>query len=182
MPGGMPTYGYQSAPPPGYAVGGERAGFGARFGSFLLDGLLYGLLSAVFVVPGVFAIIAAFDGCYTIEFGDEVSDVICPPGKPSGGLIALAVVLFAAAVVVTAVLYVRALGRTGQTWGRKIVGVKVVGKDTGQPLGVGKAFGRTAFAWIISGNFCYLGYLWMLWDGEKQTWHDKVVGAVVVRA
>ena len=28
----------------------------------------------------------------------------------------------------------------------------------------------------------YLGYLWMLWDDKKQTWHDKVVGSSVVRA
>jgi uncharacterized RDD family membrane protein YckC len=25
-----------------------------------------------------------------------------------------------------------------------------------------------------------LGYLWMLWDSEKQTWHDKAANAVVV--
>ena len=25
-----------------------------------------------------------------------------------------------------------------------------------------------------------LGYLWMLWDPEKQTWHDKMAGSVVV--
>ncbi|MFM8387932.1 MAG: RDD family protein, partial [Actinomycetota bacterium] len=24
-----------------------------------------------------------------------------------------------------------------------------------------------------------LGYLWMLWDSEKQTWHDKMVSSVV---
>lgn len=182
MPGGMPTYGYLSAPPPGYTVGGERAGFGARLGSFLLDGILYGLLSAVFVVPGVVILLSAFDGCVTYEIGDEVSELICPPGKPDAGSIALAIALFVVGAIVTTVVYVRALGRTGQTWGRKIVGIKVVRKDTGAPLGVGKAFGRTAFAWIISSNICYLGYLWMLWDGEKQTWHDKIVGAVVVRA
>ena len=27
---------------------------------------------------------------------------------------------------------------------------------------------------------CYLGYFWMLWDGEKQTWHDKLATTVVV--
>jgi uncharacterized RDD family membrane protein YckC len=26
----------------------------------------------------------------------------------------------------------------------------------------------------------YLGFFWMLWDREKQTWHDKVAGSVVV--
>jgi uncharacterized RDD family membrane protein YckC len=26
----------------------------------------------------------------------------------------------------------------------------------------------------------YLGYLWMLWDPQQQTWHDKLVGTTVV--
>ena len=37
------------------------------------------------------------------------------------------------------------------------------------------------FAGFISGQICYLGYLWMLWDGKNQTWHDKVAGTFVVR-
>jgi hypothetical protein len=28
---------------------------------------------------------------------------------------------------------------------------------------------------------CYLGYLWMLWDDQKQTWHDKIVDSAVIR-
>jgi uncharacterized RDD family membrane protein YckC len=32
----------------------------------------------------------------------------------------------------------------------------------------------------MSGNFCFLGYLWMLWDDKNQTWHDKVVNSVVI--
>jgi uncharacterized RDD family membrane protein YckC len=33
---------------------------------------------------------------------------------------------------------------------------------------------------ILSAIPFYLGYLWMLWDPEKQTWHDKLVRSVVV--
>jgi uncharacterized RDD family membrane protein YckC len=40
---------------------------------------------------------------------------------------------------------------------------------------VGRYFGR-----ILSGIACFLGYLWMLWDPEKQTWHDKLTNTVVV--
>lgn len=28
----------------------------------------------------------------------------------------------------------------------------------------------------------FLGFLWMLLDGDKQTWHDKIAGTVVVRS
>ena len=57
----------------------------------------------------------------------------------------------------------------------------MVDKYTGQPIGVGKALGRYLFAAFISGQVCDLGYLWMLWDADKQTWHDKVVNSIVVR-
>jgi uncharacterized RDD family membrane protein YckC len=33
---------------------------------------------------------------------------------------------------------------------------------------------------IISGVVCYLGFLWMIWDPKKQTWHDKIVTTQVV--
>jgi uncharacterized RDD family membrane protein YckC len=35
---------------------------------------------------------------------------------------------------------------------------------------------------IVSGIPFDLGYFWMLWDKEKQTWHDKVANDVVVPA
>jgi uncharacterized RDD family membrane protein YckC len=73
------------------------------------------------------------------------------------------------------------MGRTGQPWGARIVGVKVIDERTGATIGFGRALGRSLFANIISANVFYLGYLWMLWDDKKQTWQDKVVNSVVVR-
>ena len=73
------------------------------------------------------------------------------------------------------------MGKTGQTWGARIVGVKVIDERTGAPIGFGRALGRSLFASFISANVFYLGYLWMLWDDKKQTWQDKVVTSVVVR-
>ena len=49
----------------------------------------------------------------------------------------------------------------------------------GGPIGFARGLGRTA-ARILSGLLCYLGYFWMLWDGERQTWHDKLATTVVV--
>jgi len=49
----------------------------------------------------------------------------------------------------------------------------------GGSIGYGRAFIR----WIgrlISSLILYLGYLWMLWDKENQTWHDKMANDVVV--
>lgn len=170
---GYPPYGY-GAPP----IGGERAGFGIRLGGYLLDGLLYGLLIAVFVIPGVVMGVAAFDGC---TWEADTEEILCPAGKPDGALIAGGIAIALIGWLIVAVIYLRALGRTGQTWGRRIVGIKVIGERDGEPIGFGRALGRQLFAGFISAQVFYLGYLWMLWDDKKQTWHDKVVGSIVVK-
>ena len=88
--------------------------------------------------------------------------------------------LILAGILLVAVLYVRALAVSGQTWGKRIVGVKAIRVETGEPIGWGRAIGRTLFAGFISAQIFYIGYLWMLWDDRNQTLHDKVVGSVVV--
>ncbi len=69
--------------------------------------------------------------------------------------------------------------RSGQTPGRKAVGIRVVDFDSGGPIGYTRAFIRL-IAKIIGGLPCYLGYFWMLWDKEKRTWHDHISKSVVV--
>jgi uncharacterized RDD family membrane protein YckC len=175
MAPGYPPYGYATPP-----VGGERAGFGIRLGSFLLDGLLYGLLSLVFIVPAIVIGFAAFDGCEFVTVGDNTSELSCPAGTPDGGVLAAAIAIGVIGYLLVALIYVRALGR-GQTWGCRIVGIKVIGETTGAPIGFGRALGRSLFAGFISAQILYLGYLWMLWDDKKQTWQDKVVSSIVVK-
>ncbi len=72
-------------------------------------------------------------------------------------------------------------GRTGQTPGDAAVSIRVVDErnGTGQPIGYNRAVGRWAMSYV-SGFAIVLGYLWMLWDPKKQTWHDKAVGSLPV--
>src|SRR5205809_976779 len=65
-------------------------------------------------------------------------------------------------------------GRTGQTPGDAVLSIRVVDfrDGTGRPIGYGRAFVRCLVS-IVSGLVLLLGYLWMIWDSEKQTWHDK---------
>jgi uncharacterized RDD family membrane protein YckC len=70
-------------------------------------------------------------------------------------------------------------GSTGQTPGDAALSIRIVDKDGGGSIGYGRAFVRWLVS-IISGAVLLLGYLWMLWDSEKQTWHDKAANAVVV--
>ena len=68
---------------------------------------------------------------------------------------------------------------SGQTIGKRALGIRVIDYRTGGPIGYGRAALRY-FARILSAIPCFLGYFWMLWDKERQTWHDKLISDVVV--
>ena len=78
-------------------------------------------------------------------------------------------------------LYVALLegGPKGQTLGKMALGIRVIDFNAGGPIGYARGFLRY-IGKIISAIPCALGYLWMLWDKEKQTWHDKIATTVVV--
>ena len=61
----------------------------------------------------------------------------------------------------------------------KALNIRVVDMRTGGAIGAGRATVRWLVQFFLSG-ILYLGYLWMLWDKEKQTWHDKASSSVVV--
>ncbi len=68
---------------------------------------------------------------------------------------------------------------SGQTVGKKLLNIRVVDLGNGQSIGFGRAALRNVVAYFVSVIFL-LGYLWMLWDEEEQTWHDKVASSIVV--
>jgi uncharacterized RDD family membrane protein YckC len=69
----------------------------------------------------------------------------------------------------------------GQTLGKKALGIRVVRKANGAPLGYGLAFGRFLARFADSFTFG-LGLLWAAWDPLHQTFHDKIAGTLVVRS
>jgi len=68
--------------------------------------------------------------------------------------------------------------QNGQTIGKKVAGLQVVPK-AGGPMDLNKGIIR-AVGKILSGIPCGLGYFWMLFDADKETWHDKIAGTTVV--
>jgi uncharacterized RDD family membrane protein YckC len=70
-------------------------------------------------------------------------------------------------------------GSTGQTPGDAALAIRVIDLQGGGSIGYMRAFIRWIVS-IISALVFLLGYLWMIWDPEKQTWHDKAAGSVVV--
>jgi uncharacterized RDD family membrane protein YckC len=71
-------------------------------------------------------------------------------------------------------------GPSGQTLGKRVMNIKVE-RTGGGELGFGGAVLRYVGR-IASAIVCLLGYFWMLWDPERQTWHDKIAGTYVVPA
>ena len=74
--------------------------------------------------------------------------------------------------------YIYFEGSTGQTLGKMALGIRVVDFNTGGSIGYGRALIRQLVK-IVSSIPLFLGYFWMLWDKEKQCWHDKAATDVV---
>ena len=67
----------------------------------------------------------------------------------------------------------------GTTVGGVVLKLKVVRLD-GRPITFPVALVR-GLAAVFSTVVMFLGFLWIAWDKEKQGWHDKIAGTVVVR-
>ena len=88
------------------------------------------------------------------------------------------------------VLMMRAGEHNGQTWGKQIVGIRVV-RDNGQAFDFGYAHcarssSRGSCSAIASALILVIPWLldmlWPLWDDENRALHDMIVSTHVVRS
>jgi uncharacterized RDD family membrane protein YckC len=68
----------------------------------------------------------------------------------------------------------------GGTLGHRLAGLRVTRVDGGRPS-VKQALGRLIVRWSLSVPSLGLGFLWMLDEPQRRTWHDLLAGTVVVR-
>lgn len=173
-------------PPPapgGYAQAAQPtarvyAGFWQRVGAAILDGLILG-------VPALIAFIALVltlpreDRQLCTDFDGNLAT--CEPlTDASVAILLLAGLGFVAFVVFY--WFGSLVGKTGLTPGRRALGIKVVDMATLQPIGFGRGVGRylmTAVFGIVP-FLPLLDVLWVAWDDDKQSLHDKVVRSVVI--
>lgn len=142
------------APEPGIP---ELASVGDRLLAVLIDiGVAFALVVAVGMVSGLFG--AFSDGLRAL-----VSVV---------GMFGYWALIFISEVMGT--------GRLGQSYGKHLMGLKVVSTRDGRPIGSPAAFGR-GIVRTIGMYVAFLGVLWILWDPQRQGWHDKAVASVVVK-
>ena len=162
-------------PPPTYAEPPQEvfASFADRVVATLWDVVVYQLPAWVTQVVGTVLLVVGI--ALTAESDSESTGV---------GLIIVGIVLLLAGTVLAIWLliknYILRQGRTGYTYGKARVGIRVVREVDGQPAGVGSAVGRLFLHNLIN-EACFLDYLWCLWDPRRQTLTDKILSTVVIR-
>lgn len=172
-PGGMPPGGM----PPSYAPYGAAptappyAGAGQRFVAYFIDCLV----GALFELPAIIAYFTVPTEIKVCTIDDEVSLCEVPTGTGWAIIIALGLL----GTIGFLVVYCRKVAG-GQSWGQKALSIRIVDQQTGGSITAWRVFGRQVCR-IFSTWFCFLGYFWMLWDRNRQCWHDKLVHTVVVK-
>ncbi|MDO8122059.1 RDD family protein [Isoptericola sp. b490] len=153
---GAPVYQGEMAPPvPDVAL----AAWPQRARAFLIDVMIVAVPGGA--ISGVYAAATASDG----------------PTRSSS-------VVLAVGSLIGLVLWIWNRGvrqGAGQSIGKGMVGLRLVSEETRQPIGTAMALVRDVVHLLDSSLFL-LGYLWPLWDPKKQTFADKIVRTISVRA
>lgn len=155
------------------------AGFWRRFFAQWLDFLIVGAISVIpsLIFAAIFYAIAdgLQDPAFTAAQQQERDD--------NTGLAAvMGVVLPWFIIFLTYEVVSTALGGG---WGKRWLGIRIYREGTRDKPGYGKAFLRVFFPFFLGvvpvfGSILQLvDNIWMIFDAEKQTWHDKVAGTVV---
>ncbi|MFL6078468.1 MAG: RDD family protein [Ornithinibacter sp.] len=157
---------------------GKVAGFGQRALAYLID-IGITMLGLIPVVLGIIMLaIAAPSDFTTDQFGNTTTSGDSNPALAAfGGLLIALGVLIAIAISIWNRVF--KMGRTGQSVGKKVIGLYLLDDKTGQPVGAGMTFLREIVNGLVN-QVVYIGWLWMLWDADKQTLGDKSVHSSVV--
>ena len=148
------------------------AGWWARVVALLIDSLFGAVTSA----PAIVGYYMLLDGTQTVvdEFGVQTLEFV--EVDPA------AVALIAIGAVTGFAFYVWNIclrqGRTGYSLGKSAMGIQLLSESSGAPIGAGRSFVRDLAHTLDS--FCYIGYLWPIWDRKKQTFADKVMRTIVI--
>lgn len=155
------------------------ASWGTRMGAALVDGVTVGAPAAIlYILAFVVGTESASDCAYVQTNSGTFKTSGCGGGLSGTGI---ALMLLAALIAFAGnVFLIYREGTTGQTPGKKMLGIRLLSETTGQPLGFGTAFLRR-ICHVADGFPCYVGFLWPLWDAKRQTFADKIVKSIVVR-
>lgn len=163
-PEAQPTRKPKAKNMPNYAL----ASIGKRFLALLIDGIILAVVGGV--LGGVYGAVFGANMPVSSDFDREYMQAFAQMQMSA----------MVIGIIVNAIYHVFFMTRTnGQTPGKQALGIRVVKKD-GTPITIGDAILRNVIGYWVSGIVLYLGYFWAMFDSEKQGWHDKIAGTVVV--
>ncbi|MSQ40184.1 MAG: RDD family protein [Dehalococcoidia bacterium] len=84
-------------------------------------------------------------------------------------------------ILLPGVYFLLLTGLQGQTLGKMLLRIKVV-DEAGRAPGLKKALLRETLGKFVSTIAMGVGFLWVVWDKEKQGWHDKIARTHVILA
>lgn len=134
-------------------------GFIRRLAAFAVDWLVIGILTRL-VESVCTAALGLFFSAEAMVHADRAGQALC--------------------LMMFFLYFVYFHGSTGRTPGKVVLGLKVI-KTSGEPMGYGTAFLRWS-GYLVSALFMFMGFIWIIFDGKKQGWHDKLTETYVVRA
>ncbi len=162
-------------PAPPKTLQGYYAGFASRLLAFLVDVILVSLLFVSTTWITSVTVTTLRIGSYlgitldAIPGATALAEIITSPG-----FIALVTVLFILGYHAFFLVF------AGQTPGKALLGVRVV------PVRGGKLRPWQAvlryLGYYLSALPLFAGFLWILLDDQRQAWHDKLAGTVVLYA
>ena len=135
------------------AAVGDYAGWGSRVGATIVRSLVPAIVGVPLVI-----------------IGTVIGDV--------GLLLGLVGYVFGIAAAIR--MWIQR-GHLGYDVGDAVLGQRLIHQETGRPLGSGMTVFIRQLAHILDGIPCYIGYLWPLWDKQRQTFADKIMKTVVVK-
>ena len=145
------------------------SGFFRRAVAFMLDMLIVSLPPFLFFGP-----IVAFE---TVSMGGTPANA----SPIQAGLFGATVLSWQLITMLVAWLYFAILesGAKQSTWGKRILGIKVVGADGGR-ISFGRATARF-FCKTLSYLFFYIGFIIAAFTNRKRALHDMIVETYVVK-
>jgi uncharacterized RDD family membrane protein YckC len=148
----------------------------ARVSAALIDRLIP---LAIVVLGGAVEFSTRGSACIQLDPEYSIGPYCATGNSVLGVTVWVASLLLAVAFSIWNIGYLQ--GRSGASLGKRVLKIRLLKERTGQPIGFGPALLRQ-LAHFADALFCFVGYLFPLWDAKKQTLADKIVKTVCVRA
>lgn len=137
----------------------EKAGFFIRFVAYMIDSIVLSIVLWIIIAISIAGSLTMMDNQTLVLAINLISGAI------------IFIVYFG--------YFIYFYGTSGQTLGKKMLRIKVVSTN-GTPLTYKKGLLRI-IGYIIASIPIYIGFIWMLFDKDKQNWEDKIANTYVVK-